>query len=138
MRTVSFLKLIDFILQLCALFLPIICAVAEGEYYYIIFGYLAVGSVQVVSCILNALALDKFYRNSSRRAYEYVLAVISLLTFIAFLFSESHQLYGVSQILQIPLYATILVSPFLAIWYMWLSYKEMMYIRSVVDRKQYI
>jgi hypothetical protein len=135
MKTQLFLKQFDFAIQVLAFFIPVLLAAVTGTYYLLIFSYLAGGAVQVVSCIINAFALNKFYRNNGRVAYEYTLLGIALVTFIAALFGECNNNAALSDVLLTPI---LMISPFLAIWYMLFSYQEMTFIKKLVNRKQYV
>ena len=127
MKTQLFLKQFDFAIQVLAFFVPVLLGAVTGIYYLVIFSYLAGGAVQVVSCVINAFALNKFYRNNGRVAYEYTLLGIALVMFIAALFGEGNNNAALSDVL---LTMIMITSPFLAIWYMLFSYREMTFIKK--------
>ena len=135
MKTVLFFKQFDFVAQILAFLIPVVSAVVVSRYYLIIFCYLAGGAVQVISCIANGLALNKFYRNKGRVVYEYLLFGMALITFITLLFRGGHL---IPDLLLGAFYAIMVISPFMAIWYMWLSYREVSFLKSLVNRKQYV
>lgn len=130
MRTILYLKQVDMALQLGGLFIPIAISIYYHAAYCMIYAYILIGIAQVISCIINALALPAEYQHKSRIAYQYVLASIAVVIFAV--------LAGKSDDQRMFIYYTLMVvSPFLATWYMWFSYKEVKLLKALVMRPQF-
>ncbi|GAA4460342.1 hypothetical protein GCM10023093_02810 [Nemorincola caseinilytica] len=86
--------------------------------------------VQALSCLFNRLFLNDHLRHGSRLGCE--IAVVLLVLFFIYLFIQG------SSTVAAGLIALFFIAPFLAIWYGAISYKETRYVRSLVDRKQYV
>jgi hypothetical protein len=128
MKNTLLIKRIDFYAQVVALVGPVACGAVWGL-WTIGFTYLTVGGVQFVSSIINWYFLDKYLRDSTRIAYEWVLGILVVL-FVAALLIEP--------LLPLCLLALMYVSPLLAIWYMAISYLETRKVHEYVDREQYV
>ena len=132
MRTTLFFKRADVVLQLTALIIPIIIGFF-GEGWVLLVTYLTVGSAQLLSCLLNRLFLDKFLRHSNRTGYE--IAIVFLIITFGLVFN----LPGVPTGLRSTFFGLLpLISPFLAVWYGYISYQELRAAFMMVDRRQYL
>ncbi len=127
MKTTLFLKRLDLLLQIAALLIPIYNAVIDSGNNSILVLYPAVGLVQVVSCTLHSIFLDKFLRSKWRGYYETALLV----------FIPTAILIGATCN---PIFVSLIVTLFsavMAIWYGYFSYTETQYIRRIVGRKEF-
>lgn len=78
--------------------------------------YFIVGAWQIVSTILHLLFGQKLSVAAHRKQYQIILAIICFVVALAFI-SEI--------VLVIALLILLLFSPFLAVWYCRMSYKEL-------------
>ena len=130
MKTLHILKQIDFYLQITGL-IPILFALALLEPYPIILSYVMVGTTQLVSCIINGVSLKYYQKHTARKEYQFVLTAVAVLVIgIAVLNNEYVRL--------ILICILMIASPFIAVWYMWISYKEMKFARSLANRSQFV
>jgi hypothetical protein len=136
MKTTLFLKQTDKAMQWLAFIIPVVVAAIYANDGYLYAIYFAVGAVQIISCLANKLYLDDSLRSPSRKAYEKTLLVIVVITlllaggmFITLAFGAGFYL------LLLTLY---LGSPFLALWYGFITYVETCYIKKLVNRKMYV
>ncbi len=118
----------DFWAQLLALIIPVTTATVMGEPGQIILCYFTVGGVQLLSCIINRLGLDKFMRKPGRTTCEFIWLVLWGILGLCFVAPIVTILY---------LYRLLLVAPVFAVWYMVISYNEMSFIRAMIAREQY-
>lgn len=130
MRTTLYLKQTDLIIQLAAVALPAIEAIYYTDISCLMMAYLALGSAQVISCIINGFALPAGFKHKHRIAYQYVLASIAIVTFAIVAGKSDDQRAFI-------FYSLMVASPFIAAWYMWLSYKEVKFLKALVMRAQY-
>lgn len=127
MKTTLFFKRLDLLLQIAALLIPIYRQVLDSSYLFVLVLYSAVGLVQVVSCTLHSIFLDKFLRSKWRGYYETALLV----------FIPTAILIGATCN---PIFVSLIVTLFsavMAIWYGYFSYTETQYIRRIVGRKEF-
>jgi hypothetical protein len=129
MKTTLFFKRLDLLLQIAAFLIPIYNAVIDSGNNSILVLYPAVGLVQVVSCTLHSIFLNKFLRSKWRGYYE-----AALLVFIAMAGIGAIAEIGIPGFVSI---ITMLFSALMAIWYGYFSYTETQYIRRVVGRKEF-
>ncbi|PQJ11556.1 hypothetical protein CJD36_007080 [Flavipsychrobacter stenotrophus] len=130
MKTLHILKQIDFYLQLLG-FAPILVAFAVQDPYPLLFSFIWIGAVQVLSCIINGFALQDYQKHAARRTYQFVLLTIAVLVAGLLLLNNEYLSFYF-------LYALVLTSPFVILWYMWISYKEMKFARSLANRSQFV
>ncbi len=131
MKTILFYKQFDFWLQILAVAIPAITAMFTGVAYYCIYAYVFLGMVQVISCFVNGFILEYYQKHKSRIVYQYVLATITVLVATVSIFDTDNGK-------QFIFYTLMVVAPFIAAWYMWFSYKETKFARSLVNRDQFV
>lgn len=125
------LKIVDVILQILALFAPIVIdtlpsVVSEARRDDgLLWFYYTVGAVQFTSCVINRIFLQKGIRGQSRIGYEVLLGLITLLAI------GSRILPRYLCVEDILLFFLIFFSPIMAIWYFLLSINE------VINAKTY-
>lgn len=136
MKTTLLLKQMDIAVQIICLLSPVAFTVLTNNSDYLIAIYFAVGVAQIISCFANKLYLDDTLRSNRRKAYEITLLitiVIGLIIggglFISPAFGGGVYVY---------LIALLFVSPFLAIWYGYISFAETSYIKKLANRKMYV
>ncbi len=130
MKTLHIMKQIDFYLQLLG-FAPILVAFAMQDPYPLLFSFIWIGAVQVLSCVINGLALKDYQKHNSRSTYQFVLLTIAVLAAGALLLNNEYLSFYI-------FYALVMTSPFVMLWYMWISYKEMRFARSLANRSQFV
>lgn len=133
MRTALLLKRIDILVQFAALFIPILLALIKSELWCLLFAYLTVGGAQVVSCIINKVALDPFYKTVGRRYYEIVLLLVVIMTVV--FYSMANDL---NYVWFIWYFCMLFIGIVMALWYAVLTVSELDRLKMQVDRKQYI
>ena len=129
MKTILHLKQGDLATQIIALGIPsILCFITQG-FAAIMMAYFIVGGVQFLSCLLN-IALNNKLRNKSRRYYELtLLGIISIFVLSIVFDPESGTLVAIG---------LLFISPFLAIWYGYITYDEIRIVKRYVNRNKYI
>lgn len=78
-------------------------------------GYLVVGGWQLISMIIHAIDGRFAKRDSQRYWYHWTVAITGLAVISGFIFQP---------LLLLILYALLFVSPFMAVFYTWLCFKE--------------
>jgi len=135
MKELLLAKRIDLWLQVLALLIPVAWAIARQDFFTSLLAYLTVGSVQVLSCIVNKIGLDKKLRHNGRSKYEKLLVAVLLIEGIALLWLWLDDYSSLRSILQVVLGALPFVSPFMAIWYMAMTKEELVMVRRLVERR---
>ena len=130
MKTLHILKQIDFYLQLLG-WAPVLFAFAMRDAYPLLFSFIWIGAVQVLSCVINGLALKDHQKHSTRRTYQFILLTIAVLVAGALLLNNEYLSFYI-------FYALVMTSPFVMLWYMWISFKEMKFARSLANRSQFV
>lgn len=131
MKTLLLLKQFDLLLQLAACILPLVFAVIVADLSAVLLAYLMVGIAQIISCLLNGALLSYYQKHLHRKMYQYILTSVGLL-------AGASALIGNGQIGQVVFYGIMVVSPFIAVWYFWFSYKETKFARSLANRNQFV
>lgn len=85
-----------------------------GLAFDFIYGYVSVGSVQVLSCLINRLILKKPFRSKTRIGYELLLMLVAIAAGISF----STSFDGFYMFL-------LWFSPFMALWYLLITGAEL-------------
>lgn len=122
MRSILFLKKLDLALQLAGL-LPIF-------FGWTLLSYCIVGTVQVFSWLFNAMSFEPAYKHRYRKTYGFILLILAVTFFAILLFSAG----GLGSIVVCMLMA---VSPFIAVFYFLISYKEMRLIKGICMRDKF-
>ena len=120
MKNLLYFKYADLAAQLLALLVPFCCAMLFSNITYCFYSYLTVGSVQVLSCFMNSAYLPKILQHKERKIY-----IRTLVGFFIFIVVTAVVL------LIIIGYSLLLVSPFIAAWYMYITYREIKLIGMV-------
>lgn len=128
MKTTLVWKRIDTYLQIAAIIIPCIFAIVDQNFFELFITYFTLGSVQVISCIMNATFLDSFLKDDGRRSYQRMLIVVACIGVVS----------AVTPLVMIYLFILLFVSPFMAIWYLNMSYNELQTVRAQVERKQFV
>lgn len=127
MISIALIKRIDWIIQALTFCIPALVALLSGNLFFLLYIPIYVGVVQVVSCLLNRVMLDDKYRSDQRLLYEQLLLVVIALSVLMFVF-KSNILAGI----------ILLMAPFMALLYFFISVSEATYLGSVARRKRYI
>lgn len=127
MISIALIKRIDWIIQALTYCIPALVALLSGNLFFLLYIPIYVGVVQVVSCLLNRVMLDDKYRSDQRLLYEQLLLVVIALSVLMFVF-KSNVLAGI----------ILLMAPFMALLYFFISVSEATYLGSVARRKRYI
>lgn len=128
MRNTLLIKRIDLFAQLLGLVIPIVFTLIYDA-RYLICAYLAVGGVQLISCIVNWFYLNEYLRTSGRTAYEWTLGIVILVAACGMVIPAA---------IYLCLMVLLFLSPVLAVWYMVMSYNEVRKLHEYVDREQYV
>lgn len=127
MISIALIKRIDWIIQALTFCIPALVALLSSNLFFLLYIPIYVGVVQVVSCLLNRVMLDDKYRSDQRLLYEQLLLVVIALSVLMFVF-KSNVLAGI----------ILLMAPFMALLYFFISVSEATYLGSVARRKRYI
>lgn len=131
MKTLLFIKQVDFWGQVFCVLAPAFGLVLDlgNPSRYFVFAYCAECIWQLISFIVNGIFLSKFLWSTGRMACN------SAFIFILVLF-------GISILIKDVLFAfligMIFIGPLVAAWYLSVSYREMIFIRNEVRRKQFV
>lgn len=124
MKQTIALKYIDLWAQVVAILIPLGIALALTDPWYIFIAYFSVGSVQVLSALVNGLCYP--YRwNSSRKLYNWMLVMIfgtGIVLLLLFKFFGGLFIYY--------LLTMLLIGVFMAFWYFILSCEELGELRN--------
>jgi hypothetical protein len=116
------IKTIDFRAQLLLIIAGVLfCAINLNSFYV---SYFIVGGWQVLSCLTHFF-LPHFYPYSGRKIYLLVLLLLAMLGIIALLSPAFILPY---------LFILLFISPLMAIWYCFISYKEV----KLLQQKEWI
>ena len=124
-------KQIDFWLQITAIVGPIVGALVMMNLAIVAFMYVSLGTVQLLSYILNRAFLTKKLRHHSRTSYEVVLLVLTVLCTLALTNTEMGE--GIYLLLLLIL---MFVTPFLTLWYLTITAREIDLVKEVLRRVQ--
>ena len=127
MISIALIKRIDWIIQALTFCIPSLIALLSGNLFFLLYIPIYVGVVQVVSCLLNRVMLDDKYRSGQRLLYEQLLLAVIALTVLMIVF-KSNVLAGI----------ILLMAPFMALLYFFISFNEAIYVGSVARRKRFI
>lgn len=130
MKTTLFFKRVDFFVQLAALLVPVALCCYYCKACYMLLSYVFLGIIQPISCLLNAIFLNKFMRDTARGICEKAALLWVAYVLLFFLVYEAFpELFFVG---------LMVLSTLIAILYLFISYREVRFIAMQVDRKQYI
>jgi hypothetical protein len=129
MKSKLLLKEIDFYLQIAAAGIPILLNFLPHWNGAAFIAWFSVGLVQIISCIVNSVDRDEFSQHRSRKAYEITLLILVLSGIVSMIFMNLMYFYLVGM---------LVMGVVMAIWYGYMTYREMQMIRIRVDRQQYV
>lgn len=129
MKAILFFKRTDLALQLTGL-LPLIFALLDTEKGGILFSYSSVGMMQVVGHILHLVTYPRDLAHRHRLFYTYTLLAITIIWIAGGVIDKP-------DFTNVALYGIMIISPFIAVWYWWLCYKETHLIKGLCNREQY-
>lgn len=137
MKELLLLKRIDFVAQLLAIAIPMLLAITtkNDEIFFMI--YFSLGGVQVLSCLINKVGLDKEYREGARTGYEIALLIITALGLIA-LFDAYNLSYRGGNFAMMYLFVMLLAGFIMGMLYLIISANEMIFIAKLVKRHELI
>jgi hypothetical protein len=135
MKEAIIAKRIDLWLQALALLIPVVWAIAAKEMYILFAAYFSVGGVQVLSCILNKIGWNPNLKHNGRTRYEQLLLVIGVVMPLAYvaLRTTDNGLLGIPAIFLLG--SLLVVSPFMAIWYLSITREELLLVRRLSQRR---
>lgn len=125
------LKRFDLYGQLLTIILPVIYYCIFPDYGHvftwetIVVMYFWVGSAQVLSCLINKFRLANAWKMPDRKGYEIILVVIAVVA-VATSFMKD-MLLGVLIVL-------LYVSPVLALWYLTITVRELLYLKKAATK----
>jgi len=137
MKELLLLKRIDFLAQILAIVVPIVLSVIKHDEAYFFMIYFSLGAVQVLSCIINKLGLDKEYRDGSRVGYEIVLLIITVLGLVALLDAYNPGGRG-GNFAMMYLFLLLFAGFIFGMWYLIISVNEMVFVAKLVKRHELI
>lgn len=108
-------KLFDFVGQMLCMVVPIIVALITKKYENLFFAYFIVGGWQVVSCIAALIKGRTEYRSSSRALYNILLLTVTIAFILSMFFKDA---------IMLVLFGLLFFSPFMAVFYMIITYIE--------------
>ena len=120
MKNLLYFKYADLAAQLLALLIPWAMAAFTYDITYFFFGYLAVFIAQIISCMLNSAYLPKVLQLKDRKRYIKTIVgifIFSLVTAIVLIY--------------VIMIALMLAFPFIAIWYMFITSREINLLKMV-------
>lgn len=131
MKTLLFIKQIDFWGQVLCIVAPAVGLALDLEHAirYFVFAYCAECCWQLISFIINGIFLSKFLWSTGRTACN------SAFIFILVAFGIS---LIIKDVILVFLTAMIFIGPLVAAWYLSVSYREMVFIKDEVRRKQFV
>ena len=127
-------KQLDKWLQIAAFVMPLFTIIFWG-FGAPILCYFTVGTVQLISCLINRFNLDKLIRHRSRTAYEITLLAVTMITVLFWLIRFVD---GSEFDLMITLFSIFLLFfiPFMAVWYYLITESEIRLLKEVAERKE--
>lgn len=124
MKTTLIYKQVDLVIQVLALAIPLLVCLLMGKDAMSILICLAI--VQLLSCMINHIYLDKFLRQKTRVAFEIlVIALLSVCLNVIFITGIDTTMGRV----------VVWLSPMFAAWYFAISIAEMREIKRIVHRR---
>lgn len=124
------LKRFDLYGQLLSIVLPVLYYCIFPDYGQIftwetmIVMYFWVGGTQVLSCLINKFRLNNTWKMPDRKGYEIILVVIALVAVTSCFMKD--MILGVLIVL-------LYVSPVLALWYLAITVRELLYIKKAIS-----
>ena len=116
-------------MQLAALIIPAIAALLHQSNTPAEICLISLGAVQVLSCIINRRHLDPFLRSMTRTGYEVTLLLMVVATLVTAIASEYILCFY---------YFLLLFSPLMALWYLTITIHEMLTLKRMAHRRDYM
>lgn len=135
MKEILIAKRIDFWLQILALLLPFIWAIAANQFFIMFFAYISVGSVQVLSCVLNKIGWQPKLKHDGRSKYEQLLLYVLIIMPLVWLVPAVTGIRWVNHIAMCIGILLPLLSPFMAMWYLSMTWEELVLVRRLSVRR---
>ena len=129
MKTTLIYKQADILMQLAALIIPAIAALLHQSNTPAEICLISLGAVQVLSCIINRRHLDPFLRSMTRTGYEVTLLLMVVATLVTAIASEYILCFY---------YFLLLFSPLMALWYLTITIHEMLTLKRMAHRRDYM
>lgn len=123
------IKKIDLIGQLLCFIVPIILGAYLNESWYYIFTYFSVGSWQLLSFLISAVTMRVENKSHIRKVYSIL---------VLFTFSSSLLLLTGSKAELIIKYIYIFFTPFMAVMYFVITFREFSLAESLIKRNEFV
>lgn len=114
-------KYFDLFIQLAACLAPVVIAVAGNDAELMMSFYLIVGVVQAFSSIINSVTLPQQIQHHTRKQYRWAVCTLIAVAVLATVFT------GFAGLLLMMVF-----SPFLAMWYLLITAKELSLLKLIV------
>jgi hypothetical protein len=135
MKEAIIAKRIDLWLQVLALVIPVVCAIAAGNMLIVFAAYLSVGGVQVLSCLLNKIGWHPNLKHNGRAMYEKLLLTVLIAEGLALAVITLSGNDVAAVIAKYIFCALPFFSPFMAIWYMIMTQEELIMVHRISQRR---
>lgn len=135
MKELLILKRIDFWLQPIAVVAPMIVGAIINKPWLAMCIHFSLGSVQVISCLLNRFFLKCEYRAGSRGLYELVLLILAIVGVLALIAANGNSSDGEGFAI-LYLLVMLVAGIVMGIWYMILSFNEADNIDRQIKQKE--
>jgi hypothetical protein len=117
-------KKIDLWIQIALMALGILWGLIIAE-FRLVFSYIAVGSVQVISAIVHLFLSDNYTPHRARKFYGIIVFILVFL--LTFMFNTDYGIgFG---------FVMLIISPILAIWYIWICSKEKKLLENASEKQ---
>jgi hypothetical protein len=129
-------KRADLYLQLLALVIPFVWAIAVREEVTIFYAYFTVGSIQIISFLINTWQLDNRVKSIKRVAYGKWLATVIIVFFCLLLpcLAGIEIAYGAMMIFA---FLMLFIGAGLAFFYFSITAEELTTIRKLANRSKH-
>ena len=121
MKTILQYKYFDLFVQLAACLAPVIIAIVGNDTALLISFYFIVGPVQAFSSIINTVTLPEQIKHHTRKPYRWAVWILIGIATAATICTG----FGGFILMMV-------FSPFLAIWYLLITLKELSLLRLIV------
>ena len=146
MKTTLIYKQADILMQLAALIIPAIAALLHQSNTPAEICLISLGAVQVLSCIINRRHLDPFLRSMTRTGYEVTLLLMVVATLVFGIAEVIFSLAAAATLVAVIAaeytlcfyYFLLLFSPLMALWYLTITIHEMLTLKRMAHRRDYM
>ena len=136
MKTLLFVKRFDLAVQACALVVPALFLLNAGQYFSALYLYLAIGSVQVASFLIHAVAGKQAWMLVERRRYGKLLAIITIVAVVVMLGISINDAFVVAGLAAG--FAYLIGTPVMAVVYFLICLRETARVGRAVKREMLI